>query len=156
LGQRERRRQRMEAGYARGREKDAQVRAQLPPLAPGERPGAVTVAVVVAVLLALLVVVGAITGNDIGDRGGSIQGGVLLGIVILAAAWGMWNSRYWAVLGFQALLLFQIMIAGLSLAVASNWWAVVVCVAVILGSGLLFYKLIRAMARIQMPHRRTS
>jgi hypothetical protein len=116
----------------------------------------VTVATVVAVLLAVAVMVGAITGNNIGEQGGSLQGGLLLGAVILSAAWGMWRARYWAVLGFQALLLFQIIIAGLSLAVASNWWAVVVCVAVITGSGLLFYKLIRAMARIQMPERRTS
>ena len=146
----------MEAGYARSREKNEAVRAKLEPLEPGERPGAVTVATIVAVLLAILVVVGAITGNNIGDRGGSVQGGILLGVVILSAAWGMWRGRYWAVLGFQALLLFQIMIAGLSLAVASNVWAVVVCVVVIVASGLLFYKLIKAMARIQMPERRTS
>ena len=53
VGQRERKRRKqpVAAGYARGRERDERIRAELPPLAPGERPRAVTVAAVVAVLL---------------------------------------------------------------------------------------------------------
>jgi hypothetical protein len=65
----------------------------------------------------------------------------------------MWTVRYWAVLGFEALLGFQIAVAALSLLVASNWWAALLCVAVIGLAGWLFWKLIRAMARIQMPDR---
>ena len=42
------------------------------------------------------------------------------------------------------------------LAVASNVLAVVLCVAVIVPGGFLFWKLIRAMARIQMPTRRPT
>ena len=157
MGQRERRRRAQAAapqGYARSRAKDEAARAALEPLEPGERPTAVTVAAVVALLLAIAVVVGAATGNDLNDKGGSIQGAIVIAALLLLAAWGMWGAKYWAVLGFQALLLFEILVAALALSVASNWWAVLLCVVVIGGSGWLFYKLIRAMARIQMPERR--
>jgi len=72
---------------------------------------------------------------------------------MVAAAVGMWRARYWAVLGFEALLGVSILIAALSLTVASNWQAWPVP-----GHNRdlrpLFYKLVRAMARIQMPQRR--
>jgi hypothetical protein len=147
LGQRERRRR------ATGAERDEQARAQLEPLADGDRPAAVTVASVVAVLLAVAVVAGSLTGNDLAKKGGSLAGGLFIAALLLLSAWGMWHTRYWAVLGFEAFLAFQVLVASLALAVASNWWAVLVCVVVIGGSGWLFWKLIRALARIQMPER---
>jgi MFS family permease len=156
MGQRERKRRKQSVtapGYERSRERDEQIRAALPPLAPGERPRAVTVAAVVAVLIAIAVVVGAVTGNDLSDKGGSYAGAAFIAGMLLVAAWGMWRARYWAVLGFEALLLFEMLTATLALTVASNWWAALVCVAVIGLSGWLFYKLIRAMARLQMPER---
>jgi lipopolysaccharide export LptBFGC system permease protein LptF len=61
--------------------------------------------------------------------------------------------RYWAVLGFQALLALVVLIFSLFLLRASNLEAVVVCVLVVGLGGWLFFKLIRAMARIQMPER---
>lgn len=134
--------------------KDQAVRDALEPLAPGERPGAVTVAAIVAVVLAALVVVGYASGARVGGEG-SLAGAVFLAGVFLVAAWGMWRAKYWAVLGFEALLAFQILIASLSLAVASNWWAALLCVTLIGLGGWLFWKLIRAMARIQMPERPT-
>ena len=138
---------------SRSEARDAAVRATLEPLAPGERPAAVTIAAVVAVLLAASVVIGYATGTRVGGEGGSLFGALLLAAILLVAAWGMWTVRYWAVLGFEALLGFQIAIAALSLLVASNWWAALLCVAVICLAGWLFWKLIRAMARIQMPDR---
>lgn len=136
-------------------ERNAEVRAQLRPLAAGERPGAVTAGAVVAALLAALVVVGYASGARVGGEG-SLAGALLLAVVLLVAAWGMWNVRYWAVLGFQALLAFQVIVAALSLLVASNVWAAVLCLAVIGLGGWLFWKLIRAMARIQMPERKPA
>ena len=59
-----------------------------------------------------------------------------------------------AQVGFEALLGVSILIAALSLTVASNWQAVVLCLGTIAIAGPLFYKLVRAMARIQMPSRR--
>lgn len=136
----------------RNARKDDQIRAGLRPLAPGERPGAVTVAAVVAVVLAGLVIAGYASGARVGGEGSFLSAALLAGI-LLVAAWGMWRARYWAVLGFEALLAFQIVIAALSLAVASNLWAAILCLSVIGFGGWLFWKLIRAMARIQMPQR---
>jgi hypothetical protein len=70
------------------------------------------------------------------------------------AAVGMWLKRYWAVLGFQALLGITIAFAGLSLLVASNAAAIVLCLAIIGLGGWLFWKLVRVMGRLQAP--RTS
>jgi hypothetical protein len=43
--------------------------------------------------------------------------------------------------------------AGLSLLLASNWRGALLSLAVIVVAGALFWKLVRAMARIQMPQR---
>jgi cation transport ATPase len=168
LAQRSRKRGRREAPVAppaetqaeaprpsRGERTEAKNRATreaLRPLAPGERPGAVTVGAIVAVVLAALVLIGYASGARVGGEG-SLGGAILLAAILLLAAWGMWRARYWAVLGFEALLAFQLVIAALSLAVASNLWAALLCLAVIVLGGWLFWKLIRAMARIQMPER---
>lgn len=138
---------------SRSEQRNAEARAQLEPLAPGERPAAVTVGALVAAALAALVVIGYASGARVGGKG-SLFSAALLAAIFLTAAWGMWSARYWAVLGFEALLAFQIIIAALSLTVASNLWAVLVCVTVIVLGGWLFWKLIRAMARIQMPERK--
>ncbi|HKG03568.1 MAG TPA: hypothetical protein VKB03_10320 [Conexibacter sp.] len=136
-------------------ERNAELRARLEPLAEGERPGAVTVGAIVAAVLAVLMVVGYLSGARIGD-GGSLPGVLTLAAILLLAAWGMWHAKYWAVLGFEALLAFQVLVAALSLLVASNVWAAFLCLAVIGLGGWLFWKLIRAMARIQMPERRPA
>jgi hypothetical protein len=142
-------------GRRSSEERNAEIRARLRPLARDERPGAVTAGAIVAALLAVLVVVGYIAGARVGDRG-TLAGALLLAAILLVAAWGMWNVRYWAVLGFEALLAFQLIVAALSLMVASNAWAAILCLAVIGFGGWLFWKLIRAMARIQMPQRRPA
>jgi hypothetical protein len=69
------------------------------------------------------------------------------------AAAGMWKAKYWAVLGFQALLTLQLIIAFLALLVVEDLWRAAVFVAIIGLGGWLFWKLIRAMARLQMPVR---
>jgi hypothetical protein len=79
---------------------------------------------------------------------------LLFAALILAAAVGMWQRRYWAVLGFEALLGIGVAYAGLSLLVATNVAAIVLCVAVMGAGGILFWKLVRVMARIQATARR--
>ncbi|MDW5594439.1 hypothetical protein VSS74_08830 [Conexibacter stalactiti] len=139
----------------RTEQRNAEVRAGLEPLAKGERPGAVTVGAAVAAALGALVLIGYATGARVGGEG-SLAGALVLAAILFVAAGGMWKVQYWAVLGFEALLAFQIAVAGLSLLVASNWWAALLCVALIGLGGWLFWKLIRAMARIQMPERPTA
>jgi hypothetical protein len=140
---------------SRTEQRNAAIRAELRPLAEGERPGAVTIGAIVAAALAVLVVVGYLAGARVGGEG-SFAGAAVLAAILLLAAWGMWKVRYWAVLGFEALLAFQVIVASLSLLVASNVWAAALCLAVIGLGGWLFWKLIRAMARIQMPERRPA
>jgi hypothetical protein len=79
---------------------------------------------------------------------------ILFAALMAGAAWGMWHHRYWAVLGFEALLGITVAIAALSLLVASNVAAVALCVVIIGLGGWLFWKLVRVMARLQAPERR--
>jgi hypothetical protein len=74
-------------------------------------------------------------------------------VVLAAAAVGMWRAKYWAVLGFEMLLAITIILTAAVLLRASNWQAVVFCVAVLAVCTPLFWFLIRAMARLQMPTR---
>jgi hypothetical protein len=156
LGSRERKRRKTSVtapGYARGRARDEAIRAELPPLERGERPMAVTVAAVVAAVLGLANLVLLAVGFEIDGKRPAVGGVVVFSAIMAAAAIGMWRARYWAVLGFEALLGVTILVAAISLMVASNWAAVALCVAIVVPSGWLFWKLIRAMARIQMPER---
>ena len=143
--------------FVRARERsearNAEARARLAPLAPGERPTVVTVAAVVAVLLAAGNLASLIAGVDVRGHKPAAGGVILLSGLMAVAAVGLWRARYWAVLGFEALLALTILYAAVSLTVASNWAAVLLCVGLIAVGGLLFWKLIRAMARIQMPDR---
>ncbi|HEY3019116.1 MAG TPA: hypothetical protein VGJ32_02945 [Solirubrobacteraceae bacterium] len=155
MGQRERRRQaaaqRTAAGYARGRERDEAARAALKPLAPGERPVPVTVAAVVATVLAVGNL--ALFAAGVRVRGSSTVGVLLLCLVLGVAAFGLWRVRYWAVLGFEALLALTIFYATASLVLASSLRLVAVAVPTIVLSGWLFWKLVGVMSRLQMPGR---
>jgi anti-sigma factor RsiW len=146
--------ERMLRGYARGRARDEAARAALEPLAPGERPLAVTLAAILAAVLGLANVALLISGYEVEGSGQSAAGALIFAGLMAAAAIGMWQCRYWAVLGFEALLGIAIIFAALSLLVASNVVAVLLCLAIVAICGPLFWFLIRAMARIQLPSRR--
>jgi len=143
----------MSRGYARSRARADDLRAGLEPLAPGERPLAVTIAAIFAALLAVANIVVYVAGWDVGGSDPSLRGLLVYCVVLGIAAVGMWFSRYWAVLGFQMLLAGSIIISALFLLRASNWQAVLFCVGVLGVCGPLFWFLIRAMARLQMPSR---
>ncbi|HVL31410.1 MAG TPA: hypothetical protein VM299_04190 [Solirubrobacteraceae bacterium] len=144
----------MRRGYARGRARDEQVRAELEPLAPGERPRVVTLAAVVAFFFAIANVVAALSGNDLSSTTGdpSVITAVTTALLVLAGA-GMLARQYWAVLGFQAILGIQIIFFSLYLLGVRRWWDAVVPLVAIGLMGWLFWKLVRAMARMQMPER---
>jgi hypothetical protein len=146
--------ERLARGYARGRARDEAARAKLKPLAPGERPLAVTLAAILAAVLGLANVALLIAGYEIEDQRQSTAGALIFAALMGAAAVGMWQCRYWAVLGFQALLGIAIVFSALSLLVASNLAAVALCLGIVAVAGPLFWFLIRAMARIQLPSRR--
>ncbi|HST55923.1 MAG TPA: hypothetical protein VLJ42_08520 [Solirubrobacteraceae bacterium] len=129
--------------------RNEQVRATLQPLGEDEWPAALVVSIVVVALLALGVVVGAATVHDLSRRGGSAPGAAFLAVVLGLLAVGMYRRRYWAVLGFEGLLAFQILMTSLALIVASTLTAAAVCLLSIVLSGWLFWKLVRIMGRLQ-------
>jgi thiamine-phosphate pyrophosphorylase len=133
--------------------RDELARAALTPLGEGERPAALLVAVAVAGLLAVGVAVGVLTVHDLHRHGGSVPGGIFLAGVLVALAWGMYRRSYWAVLGFEGLLAFQILVTSLALVIASTILAAAVCLLSILLGGWLFWKLVRVMGRIQAGER---
>ena len=143
----------MRRGYARSRQRDDAVRANLRPLGPGERPRAVTIAAVLAGVIAVANFGLYLAGWDVRGTDPSLGGALALCVVLAAAAVGMWRMRYWAVLGFEVLLGVLVVSAALSLMLASNLQAALLSLAVIAFTAPLFWFLIRAMARIQMPER---
>jgi hypothetical protein len=138
---------------SRSQERDAAARAALAPLAPGERPWPIVVSALVAFVLGAVTLILYVSGHRLRVGGGrpSLSIVVVYCGLMFACAAGTWTLRYWAVLGFQTLL--AIGILGFSLAliqVTSVAWALV-CVGLIAGAGVLFWKLVRILGRIQLP-----
>ena len=132
------------------RDRDEAARAALKPLAPGERPTAVTVGAVVAAVAALANLVALIAGYDPDEPRKTVT--TVFGLILLiVVAVGMWRARYWAVLGMQTLLALTIILSSLALLTAVNALAGLLAFALVAGCGTLFWFLVKAMARIQMP-----
>jgi uncharacterized membrane protein YdbT with pleckstrin-like domain len=148
---------------ARREARNQAAREALEPLEEGERPTVVTIGAVVSALIALSAIVGYVAGVEVTKVGsdGIEQGedeAPLLSIVAVVGlmgtmAYGMWKARYWAVLGFQALLVIVLVAASLGLIQATEWPQAVGTTLLIAGAGALFYFMVKAMARIQMPER---
>jgi hypothetical protein len=148
-------RERMESGYAQAEVRNREAREALQPLADGERPLVVTIGAVLSALLALFSIAGYVAGVEVeGDKPRLAQ--VLAPVLLLTImAWGMWRARYWAVLGFQLLLVFLIFSAVFGLLVqAASAAQFAVTLALLAVSGTFFYFMVKAMARIQMPERK--
>jgi hypothetical protein len=138
---------------SRAEERNAAVRAGLEPLAPNERPLPIKIATLIAVLVGAGDLVDVIVGGSIrvGRTHAGVGGVILFSAMMLVCALGMWQLRYWAVLGFQAILGIVILLFSLLLIRASNLLGFVVGIVVVFGGGWLFYKLVRVLSRIQMP-----
>jgi hypothetical protein len=135
-------------------ERNEEARAKLEPLEEGERPTAVTVGAIVSALLAIVFTVSAvlaIAGVEAGGREIKPLPIIVFGGVLWAMTIGMWRARYWAVLGFQTVLLLVMLASAFGLVVVNSVFQAVGTTFLLLGSGTLFYFMIRAMARIQMP-----
>ena len=126
----------------RSEERNAEARAKLQPLEQGERPTAVTVAIFSSA---------EINGSEPSPFPLALFAGVLW-----LMAWGMWKARYWAVLGFQMLLVLFMLASALGIVGATTIFEGIGTLLALAGSGVLFYFLIRSMARIQMPERPQS
>jgi hypothetical protein len=145
----------MARGYAKAEERNQAAREALQPLAPGERPTVVTVGAVVAGLIAVSIIIGYVTGVKVNDETPKLPQVLAPALIMGVMSWGMWKARYWAVLGFQLILVFLIFSAVYGLALqAATVGQVAATLALLVVSGSFFFFMVKAMARIQMPERR--
>ncbi len=139
---------------ARYERRNREAREKLEPLEEGERPTVVTVSAIVAVVIAVGNPLAYLLLPNVGvDRPPAIN--VVWPTILMGmAAYGLWRARYWAVLGFDVLLVFLVLACLNLLIIANNAAVAAVAVALIAGAGTLFFFMVKAMARIQMPERR--
>ena len=147
-------RERMEAGYAKAEVRNQAARDALVPLAEGERPPVVTVAAILAALVAISIVIAFAAGVKVNGSTPKLSTVAAPALIMGVLAWGMWRARYWAVVCFQVVLVFLIFTAvyGL-LVIATSVGEFAVTLGLLVVSGVLFWLMVKAMARIQMPER---
>jgi hypothetical protein len=135
--------------------RDEAARAALAPLAPGERPRPLLAAVIVCATLGAANAIAYAANARIEGKHPGVGVLAFSGLMAVLAA-GMWTRRYFAVLAFEALLVLIVLVFCLFLVEASNVEAVILCVAVIGAGGWLFWKLVRVMGRLSVPHQSSS
>jgi hypothetical protein len=144
----------MESGYAKAEERNQEAREALEPLEEGERPLVVTVGAVVSGLIAISIVAGYLAGVEVDGEKPRLAQVLAPALLMGVMSWGMWRARYWAVLGFQLLLVFLIFSAVMGLAVrASTVGQFAATFGLLAVAGTFFFFMVKAMARIQMPSR---
>jgi hypothetical protein len=145
---------RMKEGYAKAELRNQAARESLTPLAEGERPRVVTIGAILSGLIALSIVVGYLAGVQVDGETPKLPQVIAPTVILGMMAWGMWRARYWAVLGFQLILVFLIFSAVFGLAVqASTVGQFAATLGLLAVSGTFFFFMVKAMARIQMPER---
>jgi uncharacterized membrane protein (DUF2068 family) len=134
-------------------ERNAAVRAGLRPLAPGERPWVIVAGAGLAAASGLVQLILFLVGVRLHSTGLRASAGqtIAFAVLMFLCAGGMWFMRYWAVLGFMALLAILVVFAVGALIKASSLVGVVIALGIVLVGGFLFYKLVRVLSRIQMP-----
>jgi uncharacterized membrane protein (DUF2068 family) len=134
-------------------QRDAAIRATLTPLAPGERPWPIMVGALLAAASGVSQLILFLAGVKLHTTGLRASAGqtIAFTVLMLICAIGMWTMRYWAVLGFMALLAILVLFAVGALVKASSTVGVVIALAIVGVGGFLFFKLVRVLSRIQMP-----
>jgi hypothetical protein len=144
-------------GYARAEERNREAREALHPLYEGERPRVVTIGAIFSAVVALIfwvsTVIAIFTDTKVNGHQPHPLQLAFIAAVLTAMAAGMWRARYWAVLGFQMLLVL-FLLAGVAGLVSATTVAQVVGTVLLVGVCLTFFIfMVKAMARIQMPQR---
>lgn len=147
----------MERGYAQAEERNREARESLKPLGEDERPLVVTIGAVLSGLVALSIVIGYLAGGEVDGEKPRLVQAVAPALLMGVMSWGMWRARYWAVLGFQMILVFLIFSAVFGLTVqAASVGAIAATLGLLAVSGTFFFFMVKAMARIQMPNRKAN
>ena len=145
------------AGVSRSELRNQQAREELEPLGEGERPGVVTIGAIVSFLIAASIVIGWIAGvkvdvenSTVDERPNPLQ--VFPPALLFAVmGWGMLRSRYWAVLGFEAIMAIIMVGSFITLIAATSVFKAISALLVLVAAGALFWFTVKALARIQMP-----
>ena len=146
-----------EPTVSRSERKNQAAREELDPLEEGERPLVVTIGAVLSLLIALSIVVAWLAGvevqvgnTDIEERPSAFQ--VFPPAILFAVmGFGMLRSRYWAVLGFQAIMAIIMIGAFITLIAATSIFQALSTLLVLAIAATLFWFTVKALARIQMP-----
>jgi hypothetical protein len=138
---------------SRSEDRNAAIRAGLKPLEPGERPWPITVGAALALLTGAAQLILFIAGVKLHVAGTSAKAGstIVFGVMMFICAAGMWFRKYWAVLGFMAILGITVAYFALALIKASNVQGFAIGIGGVAIGGFLFWKLVRVLSRIQMP-----
>lgn len=132
-------------------ERNAEARAKLEPLEQGQRPLVVTIAALISASIVVSIVAAYAAGAEVNGERPNILQVLTPALLLTMMAWGLWRSRYWAVLGFQVLLALVIIPVAVSLTLVESVWEAIGRLLVLGAAGACFYFMIRAMGRIQMP-----
>ena len=143
-----------EPAASRSELRDAEARERLEPLEEGERPRVVTIGAVISALIALITVGAWIAGAEVSDGERPTAFQVFAPAILFAVmAYGMWRRRYWAVLGFQAIMAIIMVGAFITLIAAATIAQALTAGLALAAAGCLFWFTVKALARIQMPSR---
>jgi hypothetical protein len=129
------------------------VRATLTPLEPGERPWPIKAGALLALLIGgvQLVLFFAGTKLKVGGNRPSAASTIVFAALMFVCAGGTWLKRYWAVLGLMALLALFALYFAIALIKASSLLGFAIAIAGLCIAGVLLFKLVRVLSRIQMP-----
>lgn len=140
-------------GVSKSEIRNERAREALEPLEEGQRPTVVTVGAILSAAIAAITLGAWIAGAKVnGVHPKAIQvfaPSILFGVM----AWGMWGARYWAVLGFQAVMGILMVGSFLSLIGATSLAGALTALLILAIAGALFWFTVKALARIQMPDR---
>lgn len=147
-------------GISRSELRNERARAELEPLADGERPLVVTLGAILSALIAASIVIAWLAGvevrvgnTDISEKPNAFQ--VFPPAILFAVmSYGMFRSRYWAVLGFQAIMAIIMIGSFLTLIAATSVFQAISTFLVLAAAGAFFWFTVKALARIQMPEPR--
>lgn len=144
-------------GISRSEIRNERAREDLEPLEAGERPTVVTIGALVSLAIALSILIAYAAGvkvdvdnSTVDERPNAFQV-FPPAILFLVMAWGMWGARYWAVLGFQAIMAIIMIGAFLTLIAATTVFKAISAGVILIAVGALFWFTVKALARIQMP-----
>ena len=139
---------------SRSAARDAALRATLQPFEQGEHPWPIVVGAILAALAGGVQLVLFLAGVKLHVAGTRAAAGstIAFAVLMFVCAIGMWLMRYWAVLGFMALLGIAVVNFSLALVRVSSLLGLGIAVAGVVIPGFLFFKLVKVLGRLQsMP-----